>query len=109
MRCTSADPVFARIKKALGLPGETTKASLNMDAGKVVSLTCTVIVTRENLEALAQVLEDGQLYIGEAVELFGCLTKRAQRPAPVFTRVWRLLRAEASHALSWFRRCRDLH
>lgn len=78
VQATSHDDLFSRIKKALSLPGETTSASLIMDAGSLVRVNATVMVTRDQLEKLAEILEDANVSVDGQIELFGNLVSNSE-------------------------------
>jgi hypothetical protein len=52
---SSAHPAFLKLMQALGIPSNTMKACLIMDAGDLVTLRITRALTTEDVEALADV------------------------------------------------------
>jgi hypothetical protein len=52
---SSACPAFLKLMQALGIPDNTMKACLIMDAGDLVTLRITRALTTEDVEALADV------------------------------------------------------
>jgi hypothetical protein len=52
---SSAHPAFLKLMQALGIPDNTMKACLIMDAGDLVTLRITRALTTEDVEALADV------------------------------------------------------
>jgi hypothetical protein len=67
--CFVQNHAFARLTKALGLPGNTSSAVLTLDAGSLATLEYKVLVTEETIDSLAELFDGDGLKVGDTLQV----------------------------------------
>jgi len=67
--CLVQNHAFARLVKALGLPGGTASAVLTLDAGSLATLEYKVLVTEETIDSLAELFAGDGLKVGDTLQV----------------------------------------